>query len=69
MKEIDYNLLKVLKSVRQIHFEYSSEQDFPIKVYILQFIVENYLKLKNIEKIEFDYVRSTDEMQKICMIN
>jgi hypothetical protein len=55
--------------VRQIHFEYSSEQDFPIKVYILQFIVENYLKLKNIEKIEFDYVRSTDEMQKICMIN
>lgn len=25
--------------------------------------------LKNIERIEFDYVRTADEMQKICMIN
>lgn len=62
-------MLKVLKKVRYVTFEYSTQEDFEVKVHILKVIAKNHAALKHLETIEFDYVRSMEEMKIIKSIN
>lgn len=69
LDERDQELLQIFKIVENISFEYSSDDDFQVKLYILQLIVMHEKSLRNLKKIEFDYVKSAEEMQAICSIN
>ena len=59
----DRDLLSVFKMVDHIYFEYSSDEDFDVKVFILKLIVHNEKEMRHLKKIEFDYVKSAEEMQ------
>lgn len=62
-------LLSILKRTKNIYFDYSSDFDFEIKIHILELIVENSFELRHLNKIEFDYVKTPDEMQTIFILN
>ena len=59
----------MFRKVNNIQFEYSSDNDFPVKVYILKLVVEHHKQLRHLKSIEFDYIKTPEEMQAICSIN
>ena len=65
----DAELVSVLKKVENITFEYSSDNDFKVKLYILKLIISNQKKLRNIRKIEFDYIKTAEELEIIHQFN
>ena len=65
----DLELLSVLKRTKNIYFDYSSDFDFEVKIHILELIVENCHDLRHLQKVEFDYVKTPDEMQTIFILN
>ena len=69
LEEKDSELLSVLKKVENITFEYSSDNDFQVKLYILKLIIANEKEVRNIKKIEFDYIKTSDELEQIYQFN
>ena len=69
LNEKDQELLSVMRIVDNVIFEYSSDDDFQVKLYVLNLIVLHEKSLRNIKKIEFDYVKTAEEMQALCSIN
>ena len=67
--EIDKELLSVLKMTQNIYFEYCTEADFEVKTYILKLIIDNHKALRHLKKIEFDYVKTTEDMKEIRFLN
>lgn len=62
MDQKDQELLSVLKKVENIFFEYSSDNDFGLKIYILKLIIANHKSLRNLKRIEFDYLKTGEEL-------
>ena len=58
-----------MKKVRNVYFGYSNKSDFGLKLFILQVISQNLRILGNIEIIEFDYVRTIDEIEILSKLN
>lgn len=65
----DSSLLAVLKRVREVHFEYSNDSDFFTKLYILTLVREHHAELHNLKLIQFDYVNSIKQLDKILKLN
>ena len=62
-------LLAVIKRTKNVYFDYSSDFDFAVKVHILELIVDNCFELMHLNKIEFDYVKTPEEMNTIFALN